>query len=235
MKKIALLLIAALALFNSCKIETSKDLGPETTRTVTVREFKNLTISICTDVEYIPSDTFSVTITAPEKSLDRILLNVSDSTLSIEESTLKEEKGVTWIINNSGYTASKIVVRAPYLTCVNLAGSGSFTCTKTIKTPSLALTITGSGEMDVAGIEATNVKAFVAGSGDINAHITRAASTLVNVAGSGDVKLKLTDCGEVTAGVAGSGDIAISGNAQTLKQDTTGSGNIDTDYLKLTK
>lgn len=235
MKNIALLLIAAMALLSSCKIETAKDLGPETTRTITTREFSQLVISVGADVEYIPCDTFSVTITAPKKSLDRILLNVSDSTLSIEKGNREEEKGVTWIINNSGPTVSKIVVRAPYLTCINLAGSAILNCGKTIKTPRLALQVAGSGEITLADVEANSVKAEVAGSGDVTAHLMRVASTTVNVTGSGGVKLGLADCGDVAAGVAGSGDITLSGKAQTLKQDVAGSGDIDTDNLKLTK
>lgn len=234
MKNIALLLIAVMALFSSCKIETTKDLGPETTRTITTREFSQLAISVSGDVEYIPSDTFCVTITAPEKSLDRILLNVSDSTLSIEESQGKDE-GVEWIINNSGPAVNKIVVRAPYLTCVNLAGSASFNCNKVIKTSRLALQVAGSGEIAVADVETTTMKAEVAGSGDITAHVKQATSITTNVTGSGDIKLELADCGNVEAGVAGSGDITLSGKAKTLKQDVAGSGDIDTDNLKLTK
>ncbi len=235
MKKIALMLIAVMALFSSCKIESSKDLGPETTRTIDTREFNQLVISVGTDVEYIPSDTFSVTITAPEKSFDRILVNVSDSTLSIEGSRGKEEKGVEWIINNTGAVASKIVVRAPYLTCVSLAGSAIFTCDRVIKAPQLTLAVAGSGEINMAGVEAGIVKASVAGSGDIAARLTRADETTINVTGSGSVSLALADCGDVTAGVAGSGDITLSGKARTFKQDVTGSGSIDTDNLKLTR
>ena len=235
MKKIAFLFIAVLTLFSSCRIESSKDLGPETTRTITTREFKSLAVSISAEVEYIPSDTFSVTITAPEKSFDRILLNVSDSTLSIEESHGKEEKGVEWIINNTGAVASKVVVRAPYLTCVSLAGSATITCAKVIKTPELTLTVAGSGEINMAGVDARIVKTSVAGSGDIAARLTRADNIVVNVTGSGSANLELADCGDVAAGVAGSGDITLSGKARTFSQDVTGSGSIDTDNLKLTR
>lgn len=235
MKKIALLLIAVMTLFGSCRIETAKDLGPETTRTITTQAFDKLVISISTDVEYIPSDTFSVTITGSEKALDRVGLTVANRTLHITQGSQKEEKNVEWVINNGGVAVSKIVVRAPSLTAVNLAGSACFTCSKAVKTPELELRVIGSGDIEMADVEADDVKVGVAGSGIVNARLTRTATTAVDVAGSGDVSLKLVDCGDVAADVAGSGDITLSGNAQTLKQDVTGSGDIDTDNLKLTK
>ena len=235
MKKIAFLLIAVMTLFNSCRIETAKDLGPETTRTITTQAFDKLDISIGTEVEYIPSDTFSVTVTAPEKAIDRMRFDVSDRTLSIGNGRQEEEKNVTWIINNYGSYVSKVVVRAPSLTCVNLAGSATFTCTKVIKAPNLEMMITGSSVIDVADVEANAVKFAVAGSGDVKAHLTRAAATGVEVTGSGYVSLKLADCGNVAVGITGSGVVELSGNAQALKQSVTGSGSIDTDNLKMTK
>lgn len=235
MKKTALLLIAVVALFGSCRIETAKDLGPETTRTITTQAFDKLDISISTDVEYIPSDTFSVTVTGSEKALDRIRLNVGDRTLNIGQGRQKEEKDVEWIVNNGGVAVSKVVVRAPSLTGVSLAGSACFTCSKAVKTSGLELRVIGSGDIDMADVEADDVKVGVAGSGIVKARLARTAATTVDVAGSGDVSLKLAGCGSVAVDVAGSGYVTLSGNAQTLKQSVTGSGVIETDNLKLTK
>ncbi len=236
MKHIALLLISALALLGSCKVETQKDLGPETTRTITVRNFNKLAISVCSDYEYIPSDTFSVTITAPEKALDRILLNVtSDSTLSIEKGSERDKDNVMWIMRNSGADAVKIIVRAPYLTSVNIAGSSTFTCNKTMRAPQLALAIAGSGEICVAGVEADRVKTQIAGSGDIQTSLSQTTSTIAHVTGSGTITLGLKRCGDVGADVTGSGTITLSGDAETIAPTITGSGVIDTDNLKLTK
>lgn len=238
MKKTLLLFTAATALlFNSCKIEKNEDLGPETTRTINVRAFNQLVISNSNDVEFIPSDTFSVTITAPEKSIGRTTLSVSDSVLTIghRSGNSHNDKDVIWIANNDNYYVSKLVVRAPYLTLVSLAGSGSLACSKVIKTPELTLQVAGSGDINLAGIEAGTVEAVVAGSGTITARLSRVASTTANVRGSGDIAMKLAECGGVTAGVSGSGEVSLSGSARTLSQDVAGSGNIDTDNLKLTK
>lgn len=236
MKNIAILLIAAFALFTSCKVETQKDLGPETTRTVTVSDFNKLAISVCSDYEYIPSDTFSVTITAPEKALDRILLNVTtDSTLSIEKASERNKSDVMWIMRNSGTDAAKIIVRAPYLTCVNIAGSSTFTCNKIMRAPKLALQIAGSGEINVAGVEADWVKTQITGSGDIQASLSHVASIIADVTGSGDITLNLKQCGGVGANVTGSGVITLSGDAESFSPTITGSGVINTDNLQLTK
>ncbi len=256
MKKITFLLITAMTLFSSCKIVTSKDLGPETTRTIAARDFNKLDISISSDVEYIPSDTFSVTITAPEKAFDRIVVNVSDSTLSIENKQEEKVKGVRWIIDNgSGATASKIVVRAPYLACAHVTGSASFTCNATMAAHRLELAVAGSGEMNITNIKADIVETSVAGSGEVNianmkagvvktnvagsgevkASLAQVTTTSVGVQGSGEVSLKLNQCGNVLANVAGSGEIHLSGSALSLETTVAGSGNIDTNNLKLTK
>ncbi len=235
MYKTVLMLIAVLLLFGSCKIETKKDLGPVVTRTVSVQEFNKLDIAISSDVEYIPSDTFSVTVSAPEKYVDRVAFSVTDHTLSIARKKKSDEGNVAWIINNNTTEMVKIVVRAPSLTCVDISGSGSFVCRKTLKAPKLTLAIAGSGDIDIADIMADSLQATIAGSGEIDAHLSAVASTAVSVSGSGDVDLKLARCGVVKVEIAGSGDVDLSGTAQAVYPTIAGSGEVNTNHLKLTK
>ncbi len=254
MKKIMLISIALLALLASCKVETQTDLGPETTRTMSVKEFSSLNLAIATDVEYIPSDTFSVTITAPEKQMDRISVDQSAGTLTICANSASTP-GVIWIVENNGPAATKIVVRAPRLTQVSVAGSGSLVCKNTLKTPHIDFAIAGSGSISIDSLEAQSItlnthgsgsitartlkvdQAAVAimGSGNIDAGLTQASSVNATIGGSGYVSMALTDCGHVEAAITGSGAITLSGTAQTLEQNISGSGNIDTDNLKLAK
>lgn len=234
MKQLALMLIASLALFNSCKIETTKDLGPETTETREVDTFSVLSVSGSSDVEYLPSDTFSIIITAPQKGHDRIVVTVEKGEMLISEKS-PDTKDVKWIVKNQGPTASKIVVRAPYLTGIRIEGSGSVRCDGAMNTQSLWMSIMGSGEIHMAHIMAQSVEANIMGSGDIDATLAQVAKTNAEVTGSGEISLKLCNCGDITATTTGSGDIELSGTARTLKQTTQGSGDIDTNKLKLTK
>lgn len=89
MKKIAFALIAIVTLLGSCKIEKVSDQGPDVTRTISLDQFRALEISVSTDIEYIPSDTFSVTVTAGEKVFDRLSFGVTDSVLRMRISNKK--------------------------------------------------------------------------------------------------------------------------------------------------
>lgn len=252
MKKTIFVLIGIVALLASCKVETEKDLGPVTTRTITIEQFNQLDISINCDVEYVPSDSFSVTITAPAKQMDNIALTVSDSTLTINHNN-STTPGVIWIINNSGPAANKIVVKAPYLACINVAGSAELVCKEPLKANNMELNVRGSGSIStpsivarvvttsVAGsgtIEATNIMTqnfttTVAGSGTIEAALTQANGINTTVAGSGTISLALKNCGNIKADISGSGTTTLSGNAKSLEQSLSGSGEINTDNLKL--
>lgn len=234
MKKLALMLIASLALFNSCKIETTKDLGPETTETKEVDTFSVLSVSGSSDVVFIPSDTFSVTVTAPQKAHDRLVATVENGEMRISEKN-PDTKDVKWVVRNTGTPASKIVVRAPYLTGIRINGSGSVRCDGAMNTQSLWMWIMGSGEISMAHIAAQSVDATITGSGDIEATLAQVGKTCAEVTGSGEISMKLRNCGAVNATITGSGDIELSGTAQTLKQTTQGSGDISTNELKLTK
>ncbi len=253
MKKIAFALIAVLTLLGSCKIEKVSDQGPEVTRTISLDQFRALEISVSTDIEYIPSDTFSVTVTAGEKVFDRLSFDVADSVLRISN---KKNKGdVIWIMRNDCFDVKKIVVRAPLLTSVSISGSGTFESHNTLRAQQLTLAIAGSGEMNIDNIAADKVETNIAGSGEINidnieastfktsiagsgemaAGLTRVATIDAEIAGSGECTMKLRDCGSVTAFINGSGDMTLTGNAQSLSPSIAGSGNINTDNLKLTK
>lgn len=64
-----------------------KDLGPETTETKEVDTFSVLSVSGSSDVVFIPSDTFSVTVTAPQKVHDRLVATVENGEMRISERT----------------------------------------------------------------------------------------------------------------------------------------------------
>ncbi|MBQ6917647.1 MAG: DUF2807 domain-containing protein, partial [Prevotella sp.] len=72
------------------------------------------------------------------------------------------------------------------------------------------------------------------GSGDINLRQQNAASTRITLRGSGEVKVEFAKgCGSVDAQLMGSGDIDLRGTVQSMSKHKSGSGDIDTDNLKV--
>lgn len=233
MKNIIFLALAILSIitFSSCKVETTKDYGPSKNYPVNVKDFSAVRISYPCDVVYVPSDTFSVVVKAPEKLRDRLQVFVNDGELVIKE----QEKSNEIRLFDNGIGHALVLVKAPVLVKVDIAGSGDFACKSTIKAPQFYMSISGSGDIDIKNIEANAVIANIAGSGDIDAGLTNVAKTGISIAGSGDIDMNLNNCGDVKASIAGSGDITLTGKAKTFHSDVSGVGDVDTSKLELTK
>lgn len=240
MKNIILSTIAIFSLiaFTSCRVETAKDLGSMQTYSVNAADFSAIQIGYPCDVEYVPSDTFAVTVKAPEKLRQRIVFNVQDGELQINELDEEGEDvrvlGNTLIMNNMSPMV-KVTVKAPVLTKVTITGSGSFGCKSVMRAPQLYLSVAGSGDMDIKNVLAQVVVVNIEGSGDIDAGLTQVAKTGIQIAGSGDVDIHFTQCGTVAAAIAGSGDIKLSGDVTAFNKKIAGAGDIETSGLTVHK
>ena len=98
---------------------------------------------------------------------------------------------------------------------------------------SAVLDITGSGDMDMKLLKANTAEMKLRGSGDLEASLNGVTSTTASVLGSGDIDLHFTNCGNAVCNVRGSGTISLEGYLKSLKQSVTGSGDIDTDGLRV--
>ena len=152
-------------------------------------------------------------------SFDVVLVKGKEGKITIEgESNLLEyittevKKGVLKINTKKGVnirTTRKMIVTVPYtdIEKVSLGGSGDLTSTGTIKAETFAMSLAGSGNVDLE-VDAKTVRSIIAGSGNIKL--------------SGNAT-------ELTCSITGSGNI----NAYDLKADATsatitGSGNVKT-------
>lgn len=234
MKQLALMLIASLALFNSCKIETTKDLGPETTETKEVDTFSVLSVSGSSDVVFYPlRHVQRHRHRTPEGA--RPLGGDGGEWRDAHQREEPRHEGREMGSEKHGNPGLEDCGARPYLTGIRINGSGSVRCDGAMNTQSLWMWIMGSGEISMAHIAARSVDATITGSGDIEATLAQVGKTSAEVTGSGEISMKLHNCGAVNATITGSGDIELSGTAQTLKQTTQGSGDISTNELKLTK
>lgn len=239
-KTIILSLVSVLSFltFTSCKVEViDKNQGSIKASTVDVKDFNGIAISYPVEVTYIPSETFSVVVKAPEKVKENIIIKVKDGILQISPQEMWGKNKRYLILN--GYSSNnedvKITVKAPSLNEVSIAGSGDFKCKSTMKTQKLVLSVAGSGDIDIKNIEAQFVSASIAGSGDIDAGLTKVEKTEASIAGSGDIDIKFSDCGHVEANISGSGDIELSGNIKSLSKNIIGSGEFHTDKLRFNR
>lgn len=230
---LSLVSLFSLLTLASCKVEVvNKDQGSMETWNVNAKDFDGIELAYPADVTYIPSNTYSVTVKAPSSIKEKLKIVVKNGKLEIYENKIGKN-GKRYIILNSHRGDVDIVVKAPRISNVSIAGSGSFECEKTIKAKNMQLSIAGSGEIDIKDIQANTVIAEIAGSGDIEAGLTKVSTTSIDIAGSGDVEMDFRQCKEVKASIAGSGDIKLSGDIETLKQNVAGSGDINIDNLRI--
>jgi hypothetical protein len=87
-----------------------------------------------------------------------------------------------------------------------------------------AVSLGGSGDVDVRGVETRRFEVSLAGSGDIR--VTGVAdAAAVSLAGSGDVDLGRLSADRVEVSIAGSGDVAVRA-ADHLEVSIAGSGDV---------
>lgn len=235
MKPITLLLsFLTFITLSSCRIETrgSKQKGPEKTITVDAKDFNSISLEYPSTVTFIPSDTFSVTVKAPEKELSDIDVKVAGHKLQISKRNGSRQN---FLFHGNFDSDAHIVVKAPTLDGVWIIGSATFNCDSTIASRKLELNITGSGDIDIKDIQAKSVLASIVGSGDIDAGLTRVNFTEIEISGSGDIDMDFHDCKSVNANIAGSGDVELKGNVETFSQSVSGAGSINISKLRVVR
>lgn len=114
-------------------------------------------------------------------------------------------------------------ITAPTIEALGTSGSGNIRVEGTIKSKSLTLAISGSGDVE-ANSETQRLSCSTSGSG--NMHLLGTTSDLdISISGSGDVRGYDLKCNRVDARVAGSGTIYISAEEE-LRASVAGSGDI---------
>jgi hypothetical protein len=147
----------------------------------------------------------------------------------IETRVVEGGKGRTLEIGpKKGYNLStsnnpSFTIEMPSLRAVSVAGSGKVQV-EAMKTGGVDAAIAGSGDIRFAGLDAERLGMKVSGSGDIVA-AGRAGSALVSIAGSGDVKAAELAAEEVKVSIAGSGDAQVQATKK-LHVSIAGSGDV---------
>ena len=230
MKKIMLMVIAAglLASCTSCRFNYKNE--HVRTETVTqVKDFEKIEMLGSMDVEYMQSDSFEISVTAPDAVMKKVETVVNDHTLQIRM------RGSNRLFHFGDVSSGgvKVTVKSPDLIGVKVSGSGDFVCQGLLDTDVLDINLVGSGDVTFQNVICDQVNVNLVGSGDVDVKNVRTQKSSMELIGSGDIKMNFGEARIVDARLVGSGDITLLGHVDMLKSSVHGSGDLDTDKLTI--
>jgi hypothetical protein len=204
--------------------------GDPVTRTVELSPFDALVISGSHDVTISQGNEQRIEITAPSNIIEQINQTVKAGTWEVTFDECVRTRNL------------QIAVTLPSLKSIRITGSGNVKSLSNLNFDELALSVTGSGDMDLAVNSrqvsssvlgsgnitlrgsSLNHNMHIQGSGDINARNFETVNSKVEILGSGDADINAT--GQIEASITGSGDIRYKDTGARIVSDVTGSGDI---------
>lgn len=201
-----------------------------------VGSFSSISLSLPADLYLTQGNDTKVVIEAEQKILDLIRTEVVGNNLKI-----KYKNGI-WNIRSNKHI--KIYVSTPDVEGLFLSGSGNIKAETQIKTKSLDFSISGSGNIVIDDLVASDIEGHISGSGDIDLSGSETSETMeISISGSGDffaenlkvnsVELRISGSGtcrvfavsELEASISGSGSVYYKGNPR-VNAKASGSGKI---------
>lgn len=182
-----------------------------------VGEFTGIALRNSTTVLVSQGQTTSVQVKADDELLPLLETVVDNGRLEI-----RWRRGES-VANRKNLSAVTVTVVMPQLTALSVAGSGDIEVSA-FSTPKLGVSVAGSGSARLKNLATESLNVSVAGSGDVQGS-GQAASLGISIAGSGDVDLSGLKADEVSVRIAGSGDAEVHAN-KALKVSIAGSGDV---------
>lgn len=166
------------------------------------------------DILVISDSAYSVTVEADENLLRYIRTRVSGHRLIIDTGTRRCLRSDTPML---------LTIRMPYVNCIELTGSGQITGDD-FTAEVLRLKISGSGEIDMRGLDIGSLDALITGSGDM-IFWGIADVTDFDITGSGRIDAYHLDADRCSASISGSGSMFVTVET-LLRVIITGSGDV---------
>ncbi len=246
----AILVMLGMMTLASCSWQVSSSRHSENriTKSIKVRPFEIIKVASAATVHYEQGKDVSVRVEGDESDL-------KDFSISSDGRTLVIERRHNVFLGFVETGDVDVFVTSPDIVGVDFSGSGEFIADKHVDTDNLNIsiygsgdvnfqdvvcdhvkgTITGSGDMSIANVLCSGAAFTCVGSGNIKAGVHRADEVNILLQGSGDVDLELKDCVSLSSDIQGSGDVKLSGNVRNLRKNVMGSGDYDTDNLRVEK
>lgn len=159
-----------------------------------------------------------------------VRVTAADALLPLLETVVEKDRlEVRWKRGEDGGELTRrhgrvsVDVVMPRLTALSVAGSGDVDLSA-FNTPRLSVTVAGSGSARLAQLASEELGVRVAGSGDVKGR-GQVARLNLSIAGSGDVDLVDLKAEDVSVRIAGSGNVQVHAD-KTLKVSIAGSGDV---------
>jgi len=212
---IVLLPSAALLALSGCTLVPHGPLvpyGPLVTEDRDIAAVTSLVLDSAGDVTVTVGEP-SLVIHAPREVLDRLTSTVKDGVL-----VLGVKRGI------SGFLPGDISydLTVPSLDSIELNGSGDIN--SDVPGERLGIDLSGSGDLDIAGIDASSVTVDISGSGTVSLS-GRTDELAASLSGSGEVHADDLDSARVSIDLGGSGDIGVAAS-DTLDVSISGTGSV---------
>lgn len=220
-KPMTIAIAAAAVAMSSCGHASADNGGPTVQRNFPVGGFERIDVAGPYDVEVRTGAAPSVKASGPEKTIERLVVEVRGDRLLIHP---RKERGI-FGIGGWSHGKVKLTVTVPQLRAAELAGSGGIRINK-VRGQSFDGQIAGSGDLSVDQVEVTSLKLGIAGSGSATARSGRARQVDYSIAGSGDIDAKGVASDTAAVSVTGSGNVAARAS-QAARVEIIGSGDVD--------
>lgn len=185
--------------------------GPVSTQVRAIDEVTAVELKAPGDLTVQRGDTPSLTVTAGERSHERLTSEVRDGVLVLDMSK-------DWVSFGDDL---KITLVVSELERIDVRGSGDVVADG-VTGSELGIEINGSGDVEFDSVDADSVEVSVNGSGSVDVR-GAAASADVSINGSGDVRVGVTE--SLTSSIRGSGSVYYAGNP-VVTSDIQGSGDL---------
>lgn len=180
--------------------------------------FSEISVRNSATVQVSQGEQTSVRVTAADELLPLLETVVDRDRLEIR---WKRGEGSREMLRRHGPVTVSVVT--PRLSALSVAGSGDIEVSA-FNTPRLNVSVAGSGSARLDRLVGDELGIRVAGSGDIRGS-GQVARLTISIAGSGDVGLADLKADEVSVRIAGSGDAEVHAE-KTLKISIAGSGDV---------
>ncbi len=206
--------LAGLAALPQTSQAATEGSGRLVTETRTVGDFSGVALRGSMNLVLSQGDKTSVTV------------RVADNLLPLLETTVEGNRlEIGWKKGQNIYRTGPVTVTVvtPRLDALSVAGSGDVEL-GSFSTPSLKLSVAGSGNARLAQLKTDDLGISISGSGDVRGR-GQAAKLNISIAGSGDVRLDDLKADEVSVRIAGSGNAEVHAS-KTLAVSIAGSGDV---------
>lgn len=188
--------------------------GPRVSRTLAWSGGDRLDVRVPADVIYLQDDDASIEVSGVQSQVDRV--RVTDGRISFGD----ENDHVTFGWRNT--PPLRITVRAPSVRSFGMSGSGDLSI-REYDQPTLDIRISGSGDVEAAG-RTGKLSLDIEGSGEADLAALEAGDADVEISGSGDAAVAPTGAARIT--ISGSGDVELTRRPASVTQTISGSGDV---------